>query len=116
VVTSLTLLRPTPTRIRYFGDLDLRGLEIPARAAAAAVAAGLPSVLPAAALYEALFTHGRPAETAPVTATAAATAAAWLGALAGPATALLAEGRRMAQEAIGLELLLQHPEWLDDPI
>lgn len=115
VVTSVTLLRPTPTRIRYFGDLDLRGLEIPARAAAGAVAAGLPPVLPAAALYEALFAHGLPAETAPVADSAAATAAAWLGPLAAPAAALLGEGRRMAQEAVGLELLLEHPEWLDDP-
>ena len=116
VVTSVTLLRPTPTRIRYFGDLDLRGLEIPARAAAAAVAAGLPPVLPAAALYEALIGHGRPAKTAPVADSAAATAAAWLGPLAATASALLCSGRRMAQEAVGLELLLAHPEWLNDPL
>lgn len=115
VVMSVTLLRPTPTRIRYFGDLDLRGLEIPARAAAAAVAAGLPPVLPASALYEALFVHGRRAETTPVADSAAATAAAWLGPLAEAAAALLGQGRRMAQEAVGLELLLEHPEWLDDP-
>ncbi|MGY1669101.1 hypothetical protein [Geodermatophilus sp. SYSU D00710] len=114
-VTSVTLLRPLPTRILYFGDLDLRGVEIPARAAGTARAAGLPPVLPAAALYEALFAHGRPVETAPVADSAAATAAAWLGPLAAPAAALLAKGRRMAQEAIGLELLLEHPKWLDDP-
>lgn len=88
-VASTTLLRPTPTRIVYFGDLDRRGLEIPATASATARAVGLPPVALALPLYAALLAHGHRAEAAPVTEASATAAAAWFGPLAADAAAIL---------------------------
>ncbi|MBB3084192.1 hypothetical protein [Geodermatophilus sabuli] len=113
-VASVPLLVPVPTRIQYFGDLDLRGLEIPTMASATATAAGLPPVQPVMRLYTALLAHGRKAPAIAVAESAAGAAAAWLGPLAGDAAAVLTGGHRLAQEAVGLELLLEHPEWLLD--
>lgn len=111
-VAAVTLLQPAPTRIVYFGDLDRRGLEIPATASATARAAGLPPVTPALPLYAALLRHGHPARAAAVPADVAAATAAWLGPHADAAAVVLTGGHRLAQEAVGLELLLAHPEWL----
>jgi len=111
-VASVPLLAPRPTRIWYFGDLDMRGLAIPALASATASAAGLPPVRPALPLYAALLDHGRKGPSAAVAEDAAAAATAWLGSLADQAAVVLTTGHRLAQEAVGLELLLEHPEWL----
>lgn len=111
-VASVPLLVPAPTRIRYFGDLDLRGLEIPAIASATATTAGLPPVQPALPLYTALLTHGRKAPATAVAEPTVSAATVWLGPVAPGAAAVLAGGHRLAQEAVGLELLLDHPEWL----
>jgi uncharacterized protein with PIN domain len=50
----------TPRRVLYFGDLDIDGLDIPVHASAVAVAAALPAIEPATALYRLLLDHGRP--------------------------------------------------------
>jgi hypothetical protein len=97
---------PGPVRaIRYFGDLDRRGLEIPASASRLAVSEGLPPVEPDTTLYAALLDvghrdGGRPA----LSQEQADTVAAWLPEpLAGQAAALLRQGVRLAQEAVGVE-------------
>ena len=46
------------TDIRYFGDLDLTGLDIPRLAEAPARDRGLPPIRPAAQLYSMLFEFG----------------------------------------------------------
>lgn len=104
----------TPIReIRYFGDLDAEGLRIPAAASRAALAAGLPPIRPAASLYRRLLAVGRPAEDAVVDRTIAAELAAWLpGDLADRVIAVLTAGQRLAQEAVGAELLAADPAWI----
>ncbi|MEV7022335.1 Wadjet anti-phage system protein JetD domain-containing protein [Kitasatospora sp. NPDC093558] len=103
--------------IRYFGDLDASGLAIPARAAEQARAMGLPPVVPAAALYDALFEHGTPlpGKENPVSPARAAELASWL-----PerhrrrAVELLVGGRRIAQEWVNLDHLESSVEWHAD--
>jgi hypothetical protein len=59
-VLSIPLLDPSPRQVRYFGDLDLAGLRIAARAARQAAQADLPPMLPAIACYRFLL-DGPPA-------------------------------------------------------
>lgn len=112
-VLSVPLLEPKPDRIVYFGDVDLKGLQIPAAANGNARQAGLPAVVPAFLLYELLFEaqHRRPATR--VSADIAAEAAAWLGPLAEQASATLVGGYRLPQEAVGYELLMNRRDMLD---
>jgi hypothetical protein len=58
-VLSIPLLDPLPRYVRYFGDLDLAGLGIAARATHQAAEAGLPPVLPAIACYRFLLNGPR---------------------------------------------------------
>ncbi|EWM10023.1 hypothetical protein [Kutzneria sp. 744] len=112
-VLSVPLLSPMPERIAYFGDVDLKGLQIPLAAHAAGSLAGLPGVVPAVPLYGLLFEMGlaRPAKQVP---TAVATeAAAWLGSFAAQARDALVNGVRFPQEAVGYELLMDRGERLD---
>ncbi len=108
-VASVELLEPAPTRIVYFGDLDVRGLQIPVAADQTARAAQLPRVQPATGLYELLLRLGRRVAHQRVPPRQAAAAAAWLGPLAEPAAAVLTGGCRMAQEAVGRDALDTHP-------
>lgn len=112
-VLSVPLLVPRPDRIVYFGDVDLKGLQIPAAANASANQAGLPAVVPAVPLYGLLFDthHRRPAKRVP--AAAATEAAAWLGPLAERACDALTSGFRLPQEAVGYELLMSRQDVLD---
>jgi len=95
-------------RIWYFGDLDVRGLEIGAAATATAAALGLPPLAPSADLYVLLLTHGR---RAPVGGRVpspgrVADAVRWLPEALRPIAApLLHGGLRLAQEAVGVDLL-----------
>lgn len=98
------------SRVTYFGDVDLAGLEIPQRAAAEAQRCGLPAPVPAVGLYELLFAHGVEAPAAVVTGSRARAAASWLGELTPAAEKLLLAGRRLAQEAVGARLLDGNPE------
>lgn len=112
-VLSVPLLVPKPDRIVYFGDVDLKGLQIPAAANASANQAGLPAVVPAFPLYELLFDahYRRPAKR--VSVDVAAEAAAWLDPLAERARDALIEGFRLPQEAVGYELLMNHRDTLN---
>lgn len=112
-VASVALLDPPPARIVYFGDVDHQGLDIPASADLVSRQVGLPGVEPAGALYELLFAHGRPAPNLPLAEPAATAVVRWLGRHSAPARTLLTGGLRLAQEAVGLELLLAHPQCLD---
>lgn len=108
-VLFVTELPQTVTRILYYGDLDLEGLEIALETARAARKAGLPPVEPAAGLYRLLLEVGRPGpETGRrVTEPAARRACAWLPEDIRPvALQLLMNEQRMAQEGLGLRLLL----------
>jgi hypothetical protein len=99
---------PVPVeRILYFGDVDDPGLEIPASASRRAVELGLPAVAPAAGLYRLLAQVGRPApwERA-VSRSRAQRLAAWLpDDLGAGAAQLLVGGQRLAQEAVGVDVL-----------
>lgn len=98
--------------IRYFGDLDRRGLEMPAAADAAARDAGLPPVRPAIGLWALLLRHGRPAAAPKVPADIAERIGRWLPAtLRRAATEVLVGGARYAQEAVGTELLAADGGW-----
>lgn len=113
-VLSIALIDHQIAEIRYFGDLDERGLRIPANASLVAQAAGLMPVLPAAGLYEALLRQGvRQGGQRCVPPEAADKLASWLDpSLCGSVTNLLTEGMRMAQEAVGLSYLTSHDDWL----
>lgn len=101
-----------PSEIRYFGDLDRRGLEVPADASLVAGELGLPAIRPAVALYARLLgtSHRRSAE--PLDEETADEIVSWLPAsLAPEARGLLIEGVAIRQEALGLEVLQADLEW-----
>jgi hypothetical protein len=97
-----------PDQLLYFGDLDVRGLEIAAAASTTAESLGLTPVRPSVDVYMLLLTHGRPSRAlkrAP-TADRVADAVAWLPPrVRTPVTELLVTGHRMAQEAVGMDVL-----------
>lgn len=95
------------TRVLYFGDVDADGLRFPISAGALAAELGLPDIEPVASLYRLLFEHGhRAAGGQRVDAARAASLAAWLPAdLRCVAVELLTSGERLAQEAVGIDLL-----------
>jgi hypothetical protein len=104
------------TRVLYFGDIDADGLRFPTSASALAIGLGLPAVHPAEALYRLLFEHGRRATGGQrVDASHAASLASWLPAdLWRFAIELLSAGDRLAQEAVGTELLAAHRSQVRD--
>ena len=113
-VLSIPLLDPLPRYVRYFGDLDLAGLRIAARAARQAAKADLPPVLPATACYRFLLegpaNWRRPDDSNDVGQPDYADACAWLPpALSPRAAQLLASGKKIAQEHLGLRVLLREP-------
>jgi hypothetical protein len=114
-IEGVALLRPRPAALLYLGDLDLDGLRIAVAAARRATALELPSLQPAAPLYRALRDHGVPQRDSsnPGTPTDHDRLLAWLPAdLREFAADLLAAGERIAQETVGLRLLLGRPELL----
>jgi hypothetical protein len=105
------------TDIRYFGDLDLTGLEIPRLAEAPARDRGLPPIRPAAQLYSMLFEFGldKPSADRPASRERAMQAASWLP----PdhherASALLMNRRRIAQEWVSRRRLAEQAHWHSD--
>ncbi|NIK61463.1 Wadjet anti-phage system protein JetD domain-containing protein [Kribbella shirazensis] len=111
-VLSMPLLVPQPERILYFGDIDLKGMQIPTVATLNALQAGLPAVVPAIPLYELLFAAPYRLPAKPVPADEATAVCAWLGELADAACAALVNGQRLPQEAVGYDVLSRHPEAL----
>jgi hypothetical protein len=113
-VLSIPLLDPSPRYVRYFGDLDLAGLGIAARAGRQAAAAGLPPVLPAIACYRFLLDGPRhwrrPDDSNRLGQPGYGNACAWLPPVLRPqAGELLASGEKIAQEHLGLQTLLSEP-------
>ena len=98
---------PGITRVLYFGDVDADGLRFPTSAGALAFQLRLPPIEPATSLYRLLFEHGHRAPGGQrVDANRAASLVAWLPAdLRSVAAELLTSGKRLAQEAVGTELL-----------
>jgi hypothetical protein len=115
-VLSIARIEPPIRRVTYFGDLDEKGLRTPLNAASLAISAGLPTIRPATKLYDALLALAAPQPgQRKATAAGAAAVAAWLD----PhhrqrAIAHLTAGERLAQEAVGLQHLLSHDDWLPD--
>ena len=109
IVASITYASDLPIvvdDIRYFGDVDERGLVMPAQASERAVTAGLPLVRPATSLYADLLHIGRPEAGAAVPRGRAEQAAAWLDADQRDVVVdLLSGGYRVAQEWLGLKWL-----------
>ena len=105
-VTYASELRPPVGEIRYFGDLDARGLRIPVDADRVR-GTDLPRIRPAERLYRRLLELGVRAAAPPVPPDIAARLGSWLPAdLRDEVAAMLAGGRRMAQEAVGFKALL----------
>jgi hypothetical protein len=104
---------PTPiTEIRYFGDLDRKGLAIPLAAADTASALGLPPVRPAVHLWALLLEVARPQPASPVPAELALELVSWLDAgHRKQALDHLAAGYRLSQESVGMEQLADDPMW-----
>jgi hypothetical protein len=107
VLTAIADEGQRPQALAYFGDLDTRGLEIAAAGARLATELGLPPLNPAERLYRLLIEHGRPALTGTYSGPGKArAAAAWLpAALRAPVLDILLAGKRLAQEAVGREVL-----------
>jgi hypothetical protein len=97
--------------LAYFGDLDVRGLEIAAAGTRLASELGLPPLVPARRLYQQLVDHGRPAPAETRASREKVEAAVtWLPAPLRPRVLeVLLSGDRLAQEAVGLELLSTEP-------
>ena len=100
------------TDIRYFGDLDMEGLDVARRAAEAARLAGLSPILPAVGLYARMFRAGVPQPDTPVAPAKAEALVEWLPVtLRDAAYRVLVGGGRLAQEAVGTDLLANDPAW-----
>ena len=100
------------TDVRYFGDLDAEGLDVARRADEAARRADLPAVLPVVGLYARLLRAGPTQADAQVAPDRAAGLVEWLPvSLRREAYGHLVEGRRLAQEAVGTDLLASDPSW-----
>lgn len=113
-VLSIRQMDPPVYRVHYFGDLDEKGLRIPASATILAASEGLPPVRSATGLYEALLAVAAPqAGQRRMPSSSAAEAARWLDLRHRErATSVLTAGNRLAQEAVGLQHLLTHDAWL----
>jgi hypothetical protein len=102
------------TAIRYAGDLDAAGLAIPIACDSAREIHGIPAVLPANGLWRMLIDHATPRLGTKVDPDVALELVAWLPTdLQDRAAATLINGTRLPQEAVSLETLEQHPEWVD---
>lgn len=113
-VASVAGIRSIPgvTAVRYAGDLDGAGLAMPDAADVTALAHGVPSVRPAARLWTMLLELGRPQPAEPLAADAASELCLWLPEeLRERACRLLVEGKRIAQESVGAEMLARDPSW-----
>ena len=101
-----------PARVLYFGDLDAEGLAIPQRAIAAAERAGLPAPEPALEMWSALCDladrFGQNARAVPED--VAFELCEWVSdaSVTTRMAEVLISGRRVAQEAVGLEYLGEH--------
>lgn len=101
-----------PTEIRYFGDLDRWGLEIPADASVTAQDLGLPPIRPAVGLYASLLRASLRQQADPLDDETADELIAWLpSTLRASARELLVSGVVMKQESVGTESLAADMSW-----
>jgi hypothetical protein len=114
-VLSVVRIDAAIAEIRYFGDLDEKGLRVPLSASALAESIGLPPVRPADALYNAMFRLGVPQQgQRKLSHGAAADLGLWLDSAHRPsALRVLMAGDRLAQESVGLSYLSRSDDWLD---
>jgi len=99
--------RAKATEVMYLGDLDPKGIQIPATVGQARQKAALPPVTPAWKIYSWLLDHGttRPLAT-DVSETARNATLAWLGDEMGERViALWGQGHCIPQESLGTEAL-----------
>jgi hypothetical protein len=115
-VLSIGRLSHIVREVRYFGDLDAKGLQIPASAAALAAREHLPVIQPAIGLYEAMFRYARPQPgQARLAAATAKAIVAWLPPhLQDRAASHLLHGTRLAQEEVGITELTSDDRWRSD--
>jgi hypothetical protein len=115
-VLSISTLSHSISEISYFGDLDAKGIQIPANADRLSAAYGQPPVRPAAGLYSALQRVGTPQAGQPRLSAATATQlSSWLEPQHREwAVARLVGGTRIAQEAVGLAYFTDNDDWLVD--
>jgi hypothetical protein len=115
-VLSVAMIADYIDDIAYFGDLDAKGLQVPANADRLATATALPHIRPAVGLYTALERSGHHQPGQPRTETHTATALTnWLDPRHRAwATGLLCAGIRNAQESVGLSWLTEHGDWRSD--
>jgi len=119
-IAGIQQLSPVPEKIWYFGDLDEEGLAIAQATAKAAAQSGLPQFRPAVPLYRSLLAHGVvQVGNRAVPSVRAQELTFWLEdtEVAEAVGALLTTGKRMAQEAVGYEILRDMSQWtlLNDP-
>jgi hypothetical protein len=96
----------------YFGDIDEDGLAIAAEAARVAGDVGVSPLRPATPLYRLLLATGTPQATTPVSGRRATELCEWLEpAEREPVCRLLVQGRRLAQEWVGKEVLTRDDRW-----
>jgi hypothetical protein len=101
-----------PSEIRYFGDLDRWGLEIPADASLVAADLGLPPVWPAERLYEHLLDSSIRQTGAPLEDELAEELVQWLPAsMAARVLGVLTSGVILKQENVGRDLLEVDGRW-----
>ncbi|MFD5081791.1 hypothetical protein ACFWOG_04010 [Kitasatospora sp. NPDC058406] len=105
------------SEIRYFGDLDSSGLDIPLQASARAVELELPPVRPTPVLYRELVRVG--VDLPGKESSGPEDARRLVGWLDGssdfePVVEALVKGRRWAQEAVGLRHLTTTDDWISD--
>jgi hypothetical protein len=115
-VLSVSRIGMEIAEIRYFGDLDEKGLRVPSNAATLASSVGLPPVRPASSLYDAMFRRAEPQQGQRKLAQATAVELTrWLAPDHQPdAVQFLTAGERVAQEAVGLSYLSRSDDWLDE--
>ncbi|QQQ80123.1 hypothetical protein IOD16_18095 [Saccharothrix sp. 6-C] len=119
-LAALSTMAPAPTACWYFGDIDTGGLRVAKLAESRAAELALPPVIPARGLYRLLLHHGasRPSNTALPTAALVAWARAWFDEPLGEAaTSAVADGKRLVQEYVGVEVLsgTTLADWFDEP-
>lgn len=106
-LTSLAATERVPVRLAYFGDIDTHGFRMARMAASKAIALGLGELVPAIELYRACYEAGKRRPTPHL---ADENLGKWIrewlpGTLGGGVADLVAQGGRIVQETVGVEMV-----------